>query len=72
MRKICLAVAIVGATAAGTMGTALAGDDGGGSGGSATNNCLGIGINLLSGIGVLGQGVASAANCTATADGSGG
>jgi hypothetical protein len=66
-------------------GTALAGGcgcEGGGShdsdtggagkGGTATNNCLNVGIPVLSGIGVAGSGSATGAACNATANGTGG
>jgi len=43
----------------------------GGNGGTATNNCLNVGIPILSGINVIaGQGTAIAASCTANANGS--
>jgi len=42
----------------------------GGNGGSATNNCVNVGIPILSGIGLLGgEGAASAASCSASANG---
>jgi hypothetical protein len=56
-------------------GTALAwdGEGGAGTGGSGTNNCIPIGVNLLSGIGLLvGQGAASAGSCSVDASGHGG
>lgn len=68
-----LAAAATGALALG--GTALAGAGGvddvavGGKGGTATNNCLNIGIPILSGLGIGGQGSATGAGCTATANG---
>src|SRR5581483_8041177 len=45
---------------------------GNGTGGTATNNCLNIGVPILSGIGIAGTGAASGASCTATANGTGG
>jgi hypothetical protein len=67
-----LSVATVGSLAFG--GSALAWDGGGGdgTGGVATNNCLNVGIPILSGIGIAGTGVASAASCAASANGTGG
>ncbi|MBA2324871.1 MAG: hypothetical protein H0V92_12965 [Pseudonocardiales bacterium] len=47
-------------------------EGGDGKGGTATNNCLNLGIPILSGIGILGQGSTDAASCTATANGTGG
>ena len=68
------AAAVVALTGAGFAGTALAwGNQGGnGAGGNATNNCLNVGIPILSGTGIAGQGTASAASCNATANGTGG
>ena len=49
------------------------GDTGGsGTGGKATNNCLNVGIPILSGIGIAGTGSASGASCDASANGTGG
>jgi hypothetical protein len=45
---------------------------GDGVGGKATNNCLNVGVPILSGIGVGGQGGADGASCVASADGNGG
>ncbi|MBA2322568.1 MAG: hypothetical protein H0V92_00595 [Pseudonocardiales bacterium] len=45
---------------------------GDGKGGTATNNCLNVGVPILSGIGILGQGDAGGASCNASADGTGG
>jgi hypothetical protein len=45
---------------------------GDGVGGDATNNCLNVGIPILSGLGVGGSGDAGGAGCVASADGSGG
>jgi len=45
---------------------------GDGVGGTATNNCLNVGIPILSGIGIGGSGDAGGAGCVASADGSGG
>jgi hypothetical protein len=41
-------------------------------GGKAINNCLNLGIPILSGNGILGQGEASGAGCYASADAAGG
>jgi hypothetical protein len=41
----------------------------GGDGGKATNNCVNIGVPILSGIGVGGEGKAGGAGCTANANG---
>ncbi|MGQ0480576.1 MAG: hypothetical protein ACT4O0_06040 [Pseudonocardia sp.] len=75
-----IAVAAMGSVALG--GAALAGgghhhDDndsyaGDGEGGTATNNCLNVGIPILSGIGLGGQGTADGASCSADANGTGG
>lgn len=66
--------AVAGASALG--GTALAGYGGagdsvatGGKGGTATNNCLNIGLPILSGLGIGGQGSATGAQCNASANG---
>jgi hypothetical protein len=55
-------------------GVALAGGEhaGSGKGGKATNDCLNVGVDLLAGIGVAGQGVANGASCSASANGTGG
>jgi hypothetical protein len=54
-------------------GEGAGGNSGGnGTGGTATNNCLNVGIPILSGIGVAGTGSASAASCNASANGAGG
>lgn len=47
-------------------------DGGNGKGGTATNNCLNVGVPILSGIGLAGSGAASGASCVASANGSGG
>jgi hypothetical protein len=73
-----VAFATVGSTLFG--GAALAGDgrditnDGGagGAGGTATNNCLNIGIPILSGLALGGTSSATGASCTATAPGGAG
>jgi hypothetical protein len=77
MRKSIIAgvltVAAAGSLALG--GTALAWDGntgGAGTGGVATNNCLNVGIPVLSGLGVAGTGSAVGASCTAVANGTGG
>lgn len=41
----------------------------GGDGGKATNNCINIGVPILSGIGVGGEGKSGGAGCTANANG---
>ncbi len=71
-----VAFATVGSTLFG--GAALASDDitndggAGGAGGTATNNCINIGIPVLSGLGIAGQGSATGASCTASAPGGAG
>ena len=70
MRKVIgrtlAAAAVVALAGTGFAGTALAGN-----GGTATNNCLNVGIPILSGLNVIaGQGTAIAAACTANANGS--
>ncbi len=45
---------------------------GDGVGGDATNNCLNVGVPILSGIGIGGSGRANGASCTAIANGNGG
>ncbi|HEY9415019.1 MAG TPA: hypothetical protein VIQ30_09700 [Pseudonocardia sp.] len=45
---------------------------GDGVGGDATNNCLNVGVPILSGIGIGGQGAAGGAGCEANANGRGG
>jgi hypothetical protein len=76
MSKTKVGVAIIATAAAGSAalsGVALATNVGGpGTGGTATNNCLNVGLDVLSGIGLGGTGVASGASCTATANGTGG
>ena len=72
MRKVIgrtlAAAAVVALAGTGFAGTAMAW---GGNGGTATNNCLNVGIPILSGINVIaGQGAASAATCNANANGS--
>ena len=66
------AAAVLTVAGTGFAGVALAGGGGNGVGGTATNNCLNVGIDLLAGTGVAGQGTALAATCNATANGSGG
>jgi hypothetical protein len=62
------AAAVVALAGTGFAGTALAW--GGGNGGTATNNCLNVGIPILSGLNVIaGQGTAIAASCNANANG---
>lgn len=66
------AVAVAGSALLGGVAFA-AGDSGGsGAGGTATNNCLNVGVPILSGLGVAGTGTASGASCAASANGSGG
>jgi hypothetical protein len=78
MSKTKVGVAVVATAAAGSValgGMAMAGTGnagGNGTGGKATNNCLNVGIPILSGTGLLGQGTASGASCDATANGTGG
>jgi len=51
----------------------VSGNTGGsGTGGTATNNCVNVGVPILSGIGIAGTGSASGASCDATANGTGG
>jgi len=69
MRKVIgrtlAATAVVALAGTGFAGTALAGN-----GGSATNNCVNVGVPILSGIGLLaGEGAVSAASCSASANG---
>jgi len=70
------AAAVVALAGTGFSGVALAGghenQGGNGVGGTATNNCLNVGVDLLSGTGIAGQGTANAASCDATANGTGG
>ncbi len=40
-----------------------------GVGGNAVNNCLGVGLNLIGGIGIAGQGTQTGAACVAQANG---
>jgi hypothetical protein len=85
MRKASATAGLLAVVTSGSMllgGTALAwhhhhhwwsDDDGGnGKGGTATNNCLNVGVPILSGIGVAGEGLAGGASCYASANGSGG
>ncbi len=79
MRKSSIGVAILATAASGSAvlgGVALATDGnsfaGSGTGGTATNNCLNVGVPVLSGIGLGGSGVASGASCAAAANGTGG
>jgi hypothetical protein len=79
MRKSFIAAAVLGLATGGSVmlgGTALAWDDegsgGAGTGGSATNNCINVGVPLIAGNGVLGQGTAVGASCDASANGTGG
>ncbi|MBV9313632.1 MAG: hypothetical protein JO100_07715 [Pseudonocardia sp.] len=76
MRKATVGVAALAAAAAGSAmlgGAALATEvAGAGVGGKATNNCLNVGVPILSGIGAGGIGSASGASCSAVADGTGG
>ena len=65
-----LALAVAGSTLMG--GWALADTGGAGTGGSATNNCIPIGVNVLAGIGVAGHGSAAGGSCDASANGTGG
>jgi len=73
MRKpFATMVAVAVAASALLGGVALADTGGSGTGGTATDNCVNVGIPILSGIGIAGTGVASGASCVATANGSGG
>jgi hypothetical protein len=78
MSKTKIGVAVLATAAAGSAalsGVALAciADQGGsGTGGTATNNCLNIGLNLLSGLGIGGTGKSDGASCGASANGTGG
>ncbi|MDQ2708275.1 MAG: hypothetical protein M3Z25_11820 [Actinomycetota bacterium] len=75
MNKVKIGASVLAVAAAGSAvlgGVALAATGGSGTGGTATNNCLNVGIPILSGIGVLGQGTSSGASCAATANGTGG
>jgi hypothetical protein len=74
MRKsfVVPALLALGVSSALLSGVALADTGGAGSGGSATNNCLNVGVPILSGLGVAGTGTATAASCGATANGTGG
>ncbi|HEY9415021.1 MAG TPA: hypothetical protein VIQ30_09710 [Pseudonocardia sp.] len=45
---------------------------GDGVGGNATNNCLNVGVPILSGLGIGGSGEADGASCVANANGTGG
>ncbi len=72
------AVAFAAAGSALFGGVAMAGSDivndggAGGAGGTATNNCLNVGVPILSGLGVAGQGSAVGAQCVASAPGGAG
>jgi len=78
MRKSFITAAVLGLATAGSVmlgGTAMAwdGDTGGaGTGGTATNNCVNVGVPILSGIAIAGQASATGASCAATANGTGG
>jgi hypothetical protein len=83
MRKASVVAGTLAVAAAGSAtlgGVALAFDGhhginnkgGNGTGGKATNNCLNIGLGLLSGIGLGGTGSATGATCNASANGTGG
>jgi len=74
MRKSFVAAALLTVAVGSSLlsGTALAGEGGSGQGGSALNNCLNVGIPLIAGNGVLGQGTAVGAACNASANGQGG
>jgi len=82
LRKSSIAAAVIAAATAGSAlfsGVALAGagDDitnTGGNGGnaSATNNCVNVGVPILSGIAVGGTASATGAHCTANATGGAG
>lgn len=83
MRKSAVVAGTVAAAAAGSAafgGVALAWDGhhshfargGNGARGKAANNCLNIGIPILSGIGLGGSGKASGATCNASTNGTGG
>jgi len=79
MRKVITST-LAAAAALALSGTGFAGvsyagwgaEGGNGTGGTATNNCLNVGIPILAGTGIAGQGTAVAAQCNATANGSGG
>ena len=67
------ALADCGPCSGGGGGSSAGGNTGGsGTGGKATNNCLNVGIPILSGIGVAGTGSANGASCDASANGAGG
>lgn len=75
MRKASIGVAVLATAAAGTAaltGSALAGIGNdfaaGGQGGTATNNCLNLGVLPIA-AGILGQASANGQNCTAGAAG---
>ena len=83
MRKTSVAAASVALATAGSAvlgGVALAGGHhhyhgeyaGNGEGGKAINNCLNVGIPILSGIGLGGEGKSKGASCKANANGYGG
>ena len=65
------AAAVVALAGTGFAGQALAWG-GSGAGGTATNNCVNVGVPILAGTGIAGQGTAVAAQCNATANGQGG
>jgi len=69
IRRTLAAAAVVALAGTGFAGVALAGD---GAGGTATDNCVNVGIPILAGTGIAGQGTAVAAQCNATANGQGG
>ena len=65
--------AVVALAGIGFAGTALATDTGGnGAGGTATNNCVNVGVPIASGTGIAGKGTANAASCDTQANGTGG
>lgn len=83
MRKASIVAGSVAMAAAGSAifgGVALAGHHhgdhntkgGNGNGGDATNNCLNVGVGVLSGIGVAGDGDSREGTCKANANGTGG
>ncbi|HJQ64913.1 MAG TPA: hypothetical protein VJ816_00980 [Gemmatimonadales bacterium] len=79
MRKAPVMAGLLAVVASGAMlmeGTAIAGHHhhrgGNGYGGDATNNCINVGVPILSGIGIAGSGHASGARCRASANGNGG
>jgi hypothetical protein len=85
MRKASVVAGTVAVAAAGSVlfgGSALAwggwhhhgyfNQGGNGVGGTATNNCLNVGVPIASGIGLAGSGDAKSATCNVSANGSGG